>query len=286
MEIKPVVTKKPPEYPTEYLFINNPELFKRYIPLRWYKNKLVCTALSVFIVAGGTDSFSQSQQPTTEIIEQNGTNKPVKETKNDSVKVAPIFVHGDGSGSIGCIVTSPPVFISEREAMEIIMQELSKENIIIDTINSPVLEFKAQRKQDYQESYYGKHYPSNMNIKIDGINEKYNLAIEYLSAEEYDIYYFEDVRSTTAPGFDTKKGAKKLRVELEKNKKYNSVVFYDPMLNVDDDSDNQIRTIKKYKLYIKEYEKLREETKLKSKQLLVAQVQDFINWLKTEGILK
>ena len=40
--------------------------------------------------------------------------------------VAPIFQHGEGRGATGCIVMSPPVFLSEEEALLVVREELGK----------------------------------------------------------------------------------------------------------------------------------------------------------------
>jgi hypothetical protein len=46
--------------------------------------------------------------------------------------VAPIFEHGGGRGATGCVVISPPVFLSEEEALQIIKEELGEAGIDLD----------------------------------------------------------------------------------------------------------------------------------------------------------
>jgi hypothetical protein len=50
-------------------------------------------------------------------------------TEAGATIVAPIFKHGEGRGAVGCVVVSPPVFLSEEEAMQIIGEELAKSGI-------------------------------------------------------------------------------------------------------------------------------------------------------------
>jgi len=273
MEIKPFIAKKPPEYPTEYLFINNPALFKRYIPLRWYKNKLVCTALSVFIVTGATSCDSQVTKPNTEITDQNGKDNPSKD-KNDSIKVAPIFVHGDGSGAVGCMVISPPVFITESEAIQIIMEELHKENIKIDTNNCPIFHFEAEGIAN--DSYIDdKVRIASIDMKIDGMDNEHKFMIEFISTDDYLKFKTEPLpldtflRNTSVHSYVTKLAAEIVRDQLVKKSISNAVVFYDPIPSSDleNDKDNT-------------------KAKAEAKKLLVAQVQDFIDWLKAEKIIK
>ena len=94
MQIKPINIKKEPEYPTEYLFINNPKLYNNYIPLRWRANKAVSSALLAFILAGtnANDSIAQSPKPKEEtyIIKSKDRSTIVNEAKKEACKVAPI----------------------------------------------------------------------------------------------------------------------------------------------------------------------------------------------------
>jgi hypothetical protein len=273
MEIKPFIAKKPPEYPTEYLFINNPELFRRYIPLRWYKNQLVCTALSVFIVAGATSCDSLATKPNTEITDPNGKDKPSKDN-NDSIKVAPIFVHGDGSGAVGCMVISPPVFITESEAIQIIMEELGKENIKLDTNSRPNFHFESNAIAN--DSYIDdKVRIASIDMKIDGMDIEHKFMIEFVSTDDYSLFKTKPMpsdtflRNSSVHGFDTKQAAEIVRDQLIKKSISNAVVFYDPIASVEEEDDpGDIKA------------------KAEAKKLLVAQVQDFINWLKTEEIIK
>ena len=51
------------------------------------------------------------------------------EPESGKVIVAPVFEHGEGRGATGCIVVSPPVFMSEEEGMQILREELAKHGI-------------------------------------------------------------------------------------------------------------------------------------------------------------
>ena len=50
-------------------------------------------------------------------------------TEEGKIVVAPIFEHGTGRGADGCVVVSPPVFLSEEEAVQVIREELAKQGI-------------------------------------------------------------------------------------------------------------------------------------------------------------
>ena len=51
------------------------------------------------------------------------------ESDEGKITVAPIFKHGEGRGATGCIVVSPPVFLSEEEALQIVKEELAKHGV-------------------------------------------------------------------------------------------------------------------------------------------------------------
>ena len=52
--------------------------------------------------------------------------------------VAPIFQHGEGRGATGCIVMSPPVFLSEEEALQVIREEMAAKGVQLGTNQTTV----------------------------------------------------------------------------------------------------------------------------------------------------
>jgi hypothetical protein len=107
---------------------------------------------------------------------------------------------------------------------------------------------------------------------MDGYNKELNLAIQYVSADDYYKFRSDDGCSSSVQGFDTKRAAELIRKELNANGKTNSVVFYDPMPSVSfEDNEDWVKSQK-------------EAEKEASKQLL-AQVTDFIKWIKKENFI-
>ncbi|MCZ7584672.1 MAG: hypothetical protein M5R36_15785 [Deltaproteobacteria bacterium] len=49
--------------------------------------------------------------------------------KAGSAIVAPVFEHGEGRGSIGCVMVNGPVFLSEEEALAVIKTALEKRGL-------------------------------------------------------------------------------------------------------------------------------------------------------------
>src|ERR1035437_1811159 len=219
MEIKPVKLKKKPGYPTIKTFVDNPGLLSKSVPFAWIRNQYAATTLATFILCGaGNQSSAQKTKPAIVVVSKvKKQDKPsaIQTAKHDSVKIARIFSHGDGSGAIGCMVSSPPVFISEDEARKIIFTALKEENIDFNTINTPILKFtvhpatnilhtEKQRLKDKKEITVG--------VKMDGYNVKNNMAIEYVSARLVNILDpYDEMLSGTVQEINTKETAKKDR---------------------------------------------------------------------------
>jgi hypothetical protein len=148
MEIKPVKLKRIPGYPTIRAFVDNPQDLSKHVPVSWMKNKYAATTLATFILCGCSSQGGGSKGKQEAVVSVGSCTRQknagdVEAAKQDPVKIARIFSHGDGSGAIGCVVMSPPVFISEDDARKIIFAALKAENIEFDTNNCPVLKFKA-----------------------------------------------------------------------------------------------------------------------------------------------
>lgn len=278
MKIKPVKQTKTPNYPILDHYINNPGLLSKNIPESWIKNKYVATSLATFILFGTTRSNLLANKAGIEILENSSSDfkDQTKDEIKDSIKIAPIFAHGDGSGAIGCIVMSPPVFISEDEARSIIFNALEVEGIKFDTKDCPEIKFKSFpiANDCYSEDKNTEKAPdANVELKMDGYNKELNLAIQFVSGDDYFKFRSDDGCMSSIQGYDTKKAAEIIRKELIANGKTNTVVFYDPITTIDFERDDNWKICQ-------------EVAKEEAKKLLLAQVEDFIEWIKNEKIIK
>lgn len=278
MKCKPIKLKSKPGYPTIQDYVKNPGLLSKHVPKAWIKNQYAATTLATFILCGNA-SDAKKVKPETVVYEDKISQKSHVDinSKNvfDTLKVAPIFSHGDGSGATGCVVMSPPVFISEDEARKIILESLKAENIEFATTNCPSFVFKAPAiANDCFGDDSTKIPTAEVKIKMDGYNEKYNLAFEFVSTDDYSKFRSDDGCYSTVQGFNTKRAAELIRDEIAKKKKINSVVFYDPIPSMNFEMDDKIS-----------FEKIEEDAKKAAKEQLIAQVTDFIDWLKKSGLL-
>lgn len=113
--------------------------------------------------------------------------------------VAPIFEHGKGRGLTGCIVVSPPVFLSEEEAMQIVREELGKHGIQLKEappfrdvlIPRRIKERDAVIKADGKVERIEKTIEDPRNakpLKPDGIDPNKRIAVSYLSEQAGDPF--------------------------------------------------------------------------------------------------
>lgn len=276
MKIKSVKQTKRPNYPTLEFYIENPELLSKSIPESWIRNKYVATSLATFILFGSPKTRVLANPSITEIIDKIGSEEKEQtlvETQ-DSVKIAPIFAHGDGSGATGCVVMSPPVFISEDEAKSIIFKAFDAEGIKFNTIDCPKIKFTATpiANDCFGFNDTTKVSTANVELKMDGYNKELNLAIQFVSRDDFSKFRSDDGCWSSVQSFNTKKAAEIIREELIANGKTNTVVFYDPITNIDFKSNNN-------------WKKSQTDAKEEAQNLLLAQVEDFINWLKKENFI-
>lgn len=277
MKIKSVKLAKKPNYPTLEYYIKNPELLSNSIPESWIRNKYVATSLATFILFGSPKTRVLANPSTMEILDINSSDGKMQTSyeTQDSVKIAPIFAHGDGSGATGCIVMSPPVFISEDEAKSIIFKAFDAEGIKFDTIDCPKIKFTAApiANDCFGDEDTTKISAANVELKMDGYNKELNLAIQFVSRNDYFKFRSDDGCWSSVQGYNTKKAAEIIREELIANGKTNTAVFYDPITSIDFERN-------------KNWKKNQKEAKEEAAKLLLAQVDDFIKWIKNENIIK
>ena len=103
MKVKTVTRYKNPGYPVKEEILADPQLLRR-IPSRWEKNAYVMTALGLTVSLSACGASTEG-------------------ARGASDRVAPVFIHGGGSGAYGCVSVVSPYFLSEEEAFEIIRAE-------------------------------------------------------------------------------------------------------------------------------------------------------------------
>ena len=273
MDIMPVKKYKDPNYPSKEMVLDNPELLKN-LPDRWKGNIYVKAAFSTLLMFTLTACG----------VRNNGSSEV--NTKINKAEVAPIFEHGKGRGSFGCVSVAPPAFLSEEEAFQVIQEEAKKYGITFDKDakelkNVGIPETKLYLKpegdaKNYKEDGGIVNTSRKGNLMLDGYDNEKKLAFEFISKEDYEKWHVKENIHSTVEDFDFLSTAKVLNDGLKnKNEDTTIGVFYNPMTML---SAEQIKSQSDWKIN----ENL---VKAKAQEELRAQVRDFLEWLKAQGIV-
>lgn len=314
LKVNPVAKYDSPEYPTNAVLDEHPELLK-LVPRRWRGNPAVVAALTGMCLLVSTHRAGAAQE----------------EAAKPQARIAPIFQHGEGRGSFGCIATNPPVVLSEEEARELINEEAKKAGIVFAPDSHIYPQVVAPPKQ---RTTPPDRIPT---FTFDGTDKRLNVHYEFMSREDGDKWRSaESLRVhtvttrvdghmvTTVSGLsglsslytdDLLTCATSLRDRLETARvPGSSVVFYDPMtvpvltsgvdlkihrIEVKKATEDQPReqipgasagisdpiaapAVSSRTDYLNGP---RDEAKKASAEQLREQVRDFIKWLKAQGVI-
>ncbi len=143
--------------------------------------------------------------------------------------------------------------ISEIEAQRIIRDEAAKSGIVFKSDSLSVSDVKIPLH--FSTNYGNKDtvvYTKKLSLILDGDEKKHKIAYEFVSQEDVNTWRDLDTNRRSA-NIDAPRTATDLEKELQKQKTGQHIgVFYDPLGN---------------------------------EQVLRKQVDDFIKWLKAEGVI-
>ena len=223
-----------------------------------------------------------------------GCNVAVAESEAGKVTVAPIFPHGEGRGATGCVVISPPVFLSEEEGVQILREELAKHGIqlkagatlkgvrvparivMTESVN------KVGEKPEFKRSLV--EVPDRAKpLKLSGVDPEKKIAVEFVSHDDY-FDLGGPMSGSTVQGYDFKDAAGHVAALVKQQGKIPAFlgVFYDPAakIPVAERSKEDAATDRSQR--IENWQKRMEQGKAESKKLLRQQAQDFVAWLKEQ----
>ena len=278
MELKPVKKYTPPKYPDKKIILTNPDMLK-LIPNRWSKTISTQIAFSSLLIMMLTacgpkyDNYSESNIT---------GSSPINNFSNTAGYVAPIFEHGDGIGSYGCVSVAPPVFLSEEEAYQIICDEakkrginLEKSNELLQDVEIPVtytfpekIIFNPDNPDEYTPVYPSKT-KENGDLELDGYDADKKIGFEFVSVSDFKAWQGKSGVWASVEEYNVLDAAKTLRegIAEKTNDKYIGI-FYDPIASVDFSAEGA--SIK---------------MQGSSEELLRQQVADFIEWLKAMNVI-
>lgn len=270
MDIVPVKKYSQPNYPNRKVVLDNPEILK-LVPERWRNNAYVGVALSTLLML------------TLTACESEGTSAGASSEK---AAVAPIFEHGSGRGSFGCVSVSPPSFLSEEEAFQVIQEEAKGYGITFKRDGLELTNVKLPETKYYLKPENGdKNYKSDGGVinskrtgdlRLDGYDAEKKVAFEFVSKVDYDSWKVKEGIASSVEDYDFITTARLLKDGLNKKNGDTSIgIFYNPMTMM---SWEEIKGEQDFKI-------AEEKTKNLAREELRKQVKDFLEWLIAQGII-
>jgi len=266
-----------PKYPNKDLYTSHPELLFSYVPARWLKSKALIGALTAMTLGGIRIDAANQNTASPQLVQEKDQEKKATEETKKTISVAPIFIHGDGVGATGCVVISPPAFLSEAEAMDIILSEFKKAGIEFDEIgfHADGMDFKQSKtrrviKWDKENKKTNTEFETIQEpypLVFEAYNRKLNLGFKFVSRENYSNFIAsEEGIWSSVTGYDFIAVAQDVRDSLQSYGKCSAAVFYDPL---EDRRESMF-----------ESEKI-EKPEIPSAELLHIQVRDFLKWMNS-----
>jgi hypothetical protein len=302
MKIKPQKHYRKPDYPTIRAAGSAQALLAR-IPNRWRKSIVFSTAVGIgFIVkallTGSDTPVTQPPTPSSQNPDQSdrGTaaQKATSQIRKAGTLVAPILAEAlahDGRGAFGCVAVNPPCFLSEAEALDLIVKEFKttglnlKISIAMEGLKVPDPKTSirtASRSEPKLKT--GEHI-------FDLADIENSVYIEYLSQWDYRQWMGRSL--TTVDSFDFPNAVSKVSNALEKRRSEKREVFgifFDPLARANlPRPDTRGLNINQKRMVLEEYDRAskeeREHLKDKAKEKLQRQVQHFVTCLREEGVI-
>ena len=288
--LSPLPNYKSPSYPTKEQIQLHTELLK-IVPRRWARNPVVLTALSLVLSAGLTacgtasDSIlpdsnsapaasdalgaSNSASSGNSAISAASAEDSTANSANDPEALdIPIFAHGTGRGSYGCESVAPPVFLSEEEAMQVIEEECAAQGIDLTGQKTISGTFPATSTLPEAVSGGASDQTYTGDLSLDGYSEDLGIGVEFVSTDDILDWKADTGMAATVEEFDLKGTAQRLADCTD-----NVAVFYDPTAD-----DYREFTGSNEESYV-------ENSREQSLEELRAQVRDFLQWLKAQGVI-
>ncbi|MCL1859401.1 MAG: hypothetical protein FWF92_09265 [Oscillospiraceae bacterium] len=315
VKVMPVKKYAFPKYPTLEDAQCAPLLLRK-LPSRWEKNAKVVAAVG--LLGAMTLTSCGILEP------KNNTGTGYSAESENFLNVAPIFVHGEGTGSMGCVMIAPPVFLSEQEALAIIKSETETSGLNFSAVPPEYTATNNKAKETSQYSWENQKYVlGGGNVGLDLYDDKKGVAVTYISmleAEERYVdkngevtmwssvssYHSKELAELTAddfsqqngdisvgvlydPGTDWQSDGQK-RILEEYNTKTSEVykTYYEPHIIYDDEGfvDTDKMDLYEYRRkYDEAIKEYEENTKAIIEEDLRAQIRDFIEWLQSQGII-
>ncbi len=306
MKLKAVKKYDKPSYPNQQEF--TPTEAKQF---PFLSKTAMSTVISLLFLSGIQNNDAVDQKTKIEYSDSLKEDPLKKDETNQSRYIqVPVFEHGEGRGSTGCMVMSSPIFVSESDARDIIVETFAKQGITFEEsnktfegLNNRNFKYETNTKRHGKKIIEKEVYPdSTYNIKVDLFSREHNLGVIFVDRTDYQKLVQYRSNMGTIQSYDLKGLAYLISQEVENYNEFNCAVFYDPMINdqhpyvkektakirkkMSKYREDKKMTPKKKIAYMKKYEKIYEKQLEIEKNIeldsLKAQVDDFLEWYQKE----
>ncbi len=291
-----------PAYPTRPQLLAEPGRLLEHLPSSW-QNLISKGGLTVaFLVSGLTGvpgASAQTPAPATPAA-NNAAAQPATRPAQlaaGAAIVAPVFEHGKGRASTGCVVIAPPVFLTEEEARQIITEELAKAGLKMSAKDVELKDVRIKPKSPFNivirdgnreiVKYDGETRP----LVVDLMDPDKHIAVEFVSESDY-LELGGEMPMSTVHDYDFKRVSEAVAGEIKTSGKGNFFgVFYEPTSLVEHRRHPTAEELKgkneKEQQEIRQrfWKEAEEEARKGSRAELRKQVQDFAEWLRQRGVL-
>jgi len=256
----PLAAYKVPAYPTHSQLQARPGFLLRHLPPRWRGDRLLLLLLT-------------SSLPATQ-----GCTEP-------ALGVAPLSNHGYGVGSYGCMVITPPIFMSETEAMAVVKDELEAAGIsgMAQGVTLDDVTVSGVAVEDCNPGI--EPGDSSITFVADLYDEPKLLAIEVFTERDFTAMHrdAELVCETSVESIDLKRTALLLTQELEEKGQGRWYgVLYDPVPSA---SYDDLQACWDREDPDPCEDALMDKTREMGKRMLREQVRDLVVWMEGNGVL-
>lgn len=291
---QPISRYDTPAYPTRLDVTTAPQLLAAQSPRGWLSNRELMALASALLAAnlagcdGGTARTSRGRLP-----------------PDAAAVVAPVFEHGEGRGLTGCVALSPPVFLSEEEALTVIREALAAYGLQLTEREVEVKGVRIPRREETQAIEWVSGTYARRMVEVPGeaqplmadlFEPRLGIAIEYVSETGCC-----DLGGPCGRSFNTEYDFKEVaefvvsHVEDAGHGVYFGI-FYDPLtelvfyppsfyqldLPVDVSNDHWEKMLEPWSM---SWDREERHAAHVSTKLLRLQVKDFVDWLKAQGVI-
>jgi hypothetical protein len=260
MKAAPVRRHRRPAYPTKLEAQSDPSLLRKNVPPAWRAVPELAGAVALFVALETAGCRPGGKSPV----------------------VAPLFEHGEGRGSTGCVAVAPPVFLSEEEAIQVIREEASRQGL---TLSRQPWQVPGAQFADGPASVDAVDLEKKVAVKF--ISETAHRDLARAKRDERFLAPLRGLSLSSVHPYDLPEMGRYFaaRVRRQGQGKIYLGTLYDPAIRLKPDRQEPNWKGMTAEEAEAAWQKPRNEARAEAKRLLRLQVQDFVKWLQAQGAI-